>query len=150
MAEQRHQSETTILGRRSLEQDHQALALVLRAGMSVLDVGCGTGAITVGIARAVGSEGLVLGLDRDTGMIDLAREQHGGVANLRFEVGDVLNLGLEAKFDVVSAARTLQWVSNPGLAVSGMAGEPRAGELLWCSITTTARIDGSLKRLRSF
>ena len=33
----------------------------------------------------------------------------------------MLNLGLEAKFDVVSAARTLQWVSDPGLAVSGMA-----------------------------
>ncbi len=130
MAEQGHQSETTILGRRSLEQDHARLAEVLKAEMSVLDVGCGTGAITVGIARAVGSKGLVVGLDRDTGMVDLAREQHSGVANLRFEVGDILNLELEENFDVVAAARTLQWVSNPGLAVSAMTKSTRSGGLV--------------------
>ena len=98
--------------------------------MSVLDVGCGTGAITVGIARAVGSGGLVVGLDRDAGMIDLAREQHGGEANLRFEVGDVLDLASKESFDVVAAARTLQWVSNPGLAVSGMANVTKSGGMV--------------------
>lgn len=95
--------------------------------MSVLDVGCGTGAITVGIARAVGGEGLVVGIDRDAGMIDLAREQHGGETNLRFEVGDALDLVSKESFDVVAAARTLQWVSNPGLAVSGMAKVTKSG-----------------------
>ena len=98
--------------------------------MSVLDVGCGTGAITVGIARAVGSGGLVVGLDRDTGMIDLAREKHGGETNLRFEVGDVLDLASKERFDVVAAARTLQWVSNPGLAVSGMANVTKSGGMV--------------------
>ena len=54
--------------------------------MAVLDVGAGTGAITAGIARAVGPSGTVLGIDRDETMVRLAREHHAGVANLAFEL----------------------------------------------------------------
>lgn len=60
--------------------------------MSVLDVGCGTGAITAGMARIVGPEGHVLGLDRDESLLALARREHQSVQNLSFQNGDVLLL----------------------------------------------------------
>ena len=120
MNAQFHQSDPRILGRRTLEQDHRVLAARLAPGLSVLDIGCGTGAITAGIARAVGSQGFVLGLDRDAGLLDIARREHGHNQNLRFEPGDATSLAIEDKFDVVTAARTVQWISDPGLAIARM------------------------------
>ena len=46
MSQQHHQSDPRVLSRRSLEQDHRVLAKLLQPGLAVLDVGCGTGAIT--------------------------------------------------------------------------------------------------------
>jgi ubiquinone/menaquinone biosynthesis C-methylase UbiE len=51
------------LPQRSLETSHRRLAELLRPGMAVLDVGCGAGAITRGIAEAVAPGGHALGLD---------------------------------------------------------------------------------------
>jgi SAM-dependent methyltransferase len=103
-----------------LERDHRVLAQLLRPGLAVLDIGCGTGAITAGIARAVGPEGFVLGVDRDAGHIELAREEHGAQENLHFEDGDATSLDYRARFDIVTAARTLQWIADPLRALSAM------------------------------
>lgn len=62
--------------------------MVLARGMSVLDVGCGTGAITKGIAEAVGPNGTVVGVDRDQGLIARARAHCHLLSNLRFEEGE--------------------------------------------------------------
>jgi SAM-dependent methyltransferase len=120
MHAQSHQSDTRILGRRTLQRDHTHLAKLLRPGLSVLDVGCGTGAITVGIARAVGAGGLVVGVDRDAGLLEAARQAHQGIANLEFELADATELPFQARFDIVTAARTLQWIGEPGKAVARM------------------------------
>jgi SAM-dependent methyltransferase len=42
------------------------------------------------------------------------------IPNLRFECGDVTTLTFREQFDIVSAARTLQWIADPALAVSKM------------------------------
>jgi len=42
------------------------------------------------------------------------------VPNLEFESGDATTLRFRAQFDVVTAARTLQWIAEPALAVSKM------------------------------
>ena len=127
MSAQAHTSDTRILDRRTLARDHRRLAATLRPGMAVLDVGAGTGAITADIARAVGPSGSALGIDRDESMIRLARERHGDVANLAFEQRDVLELGDEARFDVVTAARALQWIERPALALERMYAATRPG-----------------------
>jgi SAM-dependent methyltransferase len=93
---------------------------MLRPGLSVLDVGCGGGAITAGIAKAVGLQGLVVGVDRDEANLELARREHPAIPNLRLELGDVTSLTFHAQFDIVTAARTLQWISDPGLAILKM------------------------------
>jgi ubiquinone/menaquinone biosynthesis C-methylase UbiE len=130
MPAQAHRSDPRILGRRTLQRDHRYLAARLRPGLAVLDVGCGTGAITSGIAKAVGPQGCVVGVDRDPGLLEIALREHGNLPNLRFELGDATNLGICSQFDIVTAARTLQWIADPGLAVLNMKQAAKPAGLL--------------------
>lgn len=116
-----------ILDERSLDADHAALAALLRPGLTVLDVGCGTGAITRGIADAVSPDGRVCGIDISDGLIARAAADSGGRRNLRFEVADIREERWEAAFDVVTAARVLQWLADPERAVAAMARAARPG-----------------------
>lgn len=127
MSSQPHQSDPKVLDRRTLQRDHRVLAGLLRPGMAVLDVGCGTGAITRGIAGAVGAAGRVVGVDRDRGLIERARATHSGVAHLRFVEADLTLLDFERQFDVVTAARTLQWVADLPAAVGAMTRAAKPG-----------------------
>ena len=130
MGGQQHRSDPRILGRRTLERDHSRLAGLLRPGLSVLDIGCGTGAITAGIARAVGPGGQVAGIDRDQALIDLARAEHAGLTNLTFECGDVTAMTFRERFDIVTAARTLQWIADPAGAILKMRQAAKPGGLI--------------------
>jgi SAM-dependent methyltransferase len=100
--------------------------------MTVLDVGCGTGAITADIAKAVGPEGLALGIDRDEANLAIAMQEHPGIKNLHFETADILTLDtgnrFTSRFDIVTAARTIQWISEPERAIVQMkqAAKPEA------------------------
>lgn len=127
MGEQSHRSDYRVLNRRRLERDHPRLAEILEPGMVVLDVGCGTGAITAGIAKKVGAAGRVVGVDRDDALLASARQEHEGIENLSFERADALSLNFDACFDIVTAARTLQWVSEPGLAIGQMTRAVKTG-----------------------
>jgi SAM-dependent methyltransferase len=130
MGNQQHQSDPRVLDRRRLSTDHRTLAGLLVPGMAVLDVGCGTGAITKGIAEAVGPGGVVVGVDRDQGMIDRARAHCAAFANLSFERVDAMDLAYDARFDVVTAARTLQWVADPQVVVRRMTQAAKPGGLV--------------------
>jgi SAM-dependent methyltransferase len=130
MARQIHQSDPVVLSRRALKRDNRHLAALLRPGMSVLDVGCGTGAISAGIAARVAPDGLVIGADKDGSLLALARSTHAQSPNLSFEQCDILSLPFDARFDVVSAARTVQWVSAPAEAIVQLRNSARPGGLV--------------------
>ena len=130
MSAQSHRSDPRILGRRTLEQDHRILAGLLRPGLSVLDVGCGVGAITVGIAKAVAPGGCVLGIDRDESLLAIAREASADIPNLTLVCGDATELDRNQQFDIVTAARTLQWIALPERAVRSMARATKPGGLV--------------------
>src|SRR5579884_2857035 len=127
MAAQSHRSDPRILGRRTLARDHRHLVGLLRPGIMVLDVGCGTGSITAGIADAVGPDGQVVGVDRDETLLSIAREQY---CHLRFESGDAASLPYRGTFDIVTAARTLQWIAEPKRAIASMKQAAKGGGML--------------------
>jgi ubiquinone/menaquinone biosynthesis C-methylase UbiE len=75
----------------------------LSPGMDLLDVGCGPGTITLGLAQAV-APGHVTGIDHDAPHIEGARAlaETRGITNVTFEVGDALLLPFEdGTFDAV-------------------------------------------------
>lgn len=113
---------------RSLAADNPGLADRLRPGMSVLDVGCGSGAITRDIAAAVSPSGAVVGIDVSAELIASAQD-HAAVPGLGFEVADVTALPDEhlGRYDLVCAARVLQWLADPATALRGMVAAARAG-----------------------
>jgi ubiquinone/menaquinone biosynthesis C-methylase UbiE len=117
----------TILNARSLATAHQRLAALLKPGMLVLDVGCGTGAITRGIAAAVAPHGRVLGLDVHAALVGEAARAHRHTPGLSFAVSDVYSLPCAAAFDIVSAARVLQWLAQPQIALHQMAASAKPG-----------------------
>ncbi len=65
-----------------------------RAASTVVDVGCGCGATTVEIARAVGPSGRVIGIDVSSPMLALAAERLSKFANTTCLVGDAAALPL--------------------------------------------------------
>ena len=97
--------------------------------MDILDVGCGTGAITADIAKAVGPDGMALGIDRDDANLAIAVQEYGGIRNLRFEAADILTLGerFNNKFDIATAARTIQWIGEPERAILHMTKAAKPG-----------------------
>lgn len=103
--------------------------MALRATDRVLDVGCGSGSITREIARNL-PKGSVIGVDREPKHIDFARRKAAaeGIENIRFEVGDALNLPFDTgSFDVVWSKLLLQWVKEREVALREFVRVTRPG-----------------------
>jgi ubiquinone/menaquinone biosynthesis C-methylase UbiE len=97
--------------------------------MTVLDVGCGPGSITIEIAEQV-APGLVTGVDRSASALleahVAAQDKH--VDNVDFTVGDALSLPFPSNtFDVAHAHHVLHHVSDPVLALREMERVVRPG-----------------------
>ncbi len=95
----------------------------------VLDVGCGPGTITAGLAARV-PDGHVVGLDSEPTVLEEARAllEAAGRGNLRFEAGDVYGLRFgNDSFDVVHAHQLLQHLADPVAALVEMRRVCRAG-----------------------
>ncbi len=89
------------------------------AGESVLDVGCGCGATSLELARRVGPEGTVLGLDLSEVMLALARERAEGLDHLRFEHGDAQIYPFEARSaDLLFSRFGVMFFADPAAAFS--------------------------------
>jgi ubiquinone/menaquinone biosynthesis C-methylase UbiE len=110
----------SVLDQRSLEASNANLLTVLQPGQRVLDVGCGSGAITAGIAAQVGADGLVTGIDRSLELIGQARQKFEQVENLGFEAVDILDYAPGVRYDVITTARTLQWIADPVVVIRKM------------------------------
>jgi len=102
---------------RTAENSAAFLLPHLRPDDAVLDVGCGPGTITAGLARRAGR---VIGVDMSAEMVerssDLAARE--GLANAGFEVASAYDLPFGGgAFDVVYAHQLLQHLADPVAAL---------------------------------
>jgi len=104
---------------RTAENSAAYLLPHLRAGQSLLDVGCGPGTITADLALLV-APGETVGMDTAADVVAQAQEHAAGLGleNLRFEVGDLFAVGYpDASFDVIHLHQVLQHTGDPVAAL---------------------------------
>ncbi len=102
----------------------------LDPGAAVLDMGCGPGTITVGLARRART---VVGVDASAEMVDSARRHAAEVdaGNASFEVGSVYDLPYpDGSFDVVYAHQVMQHLADPVRALGEARRVLRPGGLV--------------------
>lgn len=94
----------------------------LERGEQVLDVACGTGIVARRAAPQVGTDGRVVGLDVNEGMLEVARTAADDLEPvIAWHRGDALDLPFsDATFDVVFCQQGLQFISGRGAALREM------------------------------
>jgi ubiquinone/menaquinone biosynthesis C-methylase UbiE len=101
--------------------DRLVAELAPAAGEHALDVGCGRGAVTFGLARAVGQSGHVTGLDLAPGMIErlTADVAQRGLPQVDLHLMDASAPALPAaSFDLLAASLVLFFLPDPAGALA--------------------------------
>jgi len=116
-------------------------AVVANGASRVLDVGCGTGATTLAIARALGGRGACTGVDVSEPMLQVARERaaHDGVA-ADFIHADAQSHDFAAGgFDAVVSRFGVMFFADPVAAFANLRRAVRPGGALHCITWRDAR-----------
>lgn len=96
-------------------------AAALRPGERVLDVACGTGAVTRLAAARVGDRGSVVGLDVNPGMLEVARSVTPSIASIEWCESSAEEMPLpDDAFDVVLCQMGLQFIPDKLAALREM------------------------------
>jgi SAM-dependent methyltransferase len=115
---------------RTAENSAAYLLPHLKPHMRILDVGCGPGTITAGLADRV-PKGQVTGIDTAPDVLDKAREAAGDRTNVDFTTGDVYALDYpDDTFCVVHAHQVLQHLGDPVKALREMRRVCKPGGLV--------------------
>ncbi|HXA22014.1 MAG TPA: methyltransferase domain-containing protein [Acetobacteraceae bacterium] len=123
-------------------RNEESLALLLAClrlagGEHVLEIGCGTGAVTLPLAQAVGAHGRVVAVDISEPMLEVARQRvdASGVHNVMLLSGDAQVLAFEqAAFDVATSRMGVMFFADPVAAFRNIAGalKPRGRFVFAC------------------
>ena len=123
-----------LLRRRSAATHAFHLLPLLKPGMRMLDIGCGSGSISIGLADAI-APGEFYGIDIEESQIKMASAaaMAGNHSNTKFQTGNALNLGFEdGFFDVVHAHAVLMHVSDTKGFLSEVKRVLKPGGLISC------------------
>lgn len=106
-------------------------ALDVRAGQTVVDLGCGPGTDLATLAEEVGPAGTVLGVDHDPRMVTEASRRFADRRNVEVRAGDVQDLPLaDASVDRARVDRVLQHLPAPARAFAEARRVLRPGGIL--------------------
>ena len=100
-----------------------------RAGETLLDVGCGCGDTSLELARRVGPEGEVLGLDISGPMLEVARRRaaEAGAEGLEVRQADAQTAALPGGRDAVFSRFGVMFFSDPAAAFANLRRSLRPG-----------------------
>src|SRR5205807_1801461 len=104
--------------------------LRLAGGESVLEIGCGTGAVTLPLAKAVGEHGRVVAVDISDPMLGVARQHVAEAAarNVTLQLGDAQVLALEpAAFDIATSRMGVMFFADPVAAFRNIGNALKPG-----------------------
>ncbi len=112
-------------------------------GERILDLGCGTGALTAAIAER-GAE--VLGIDSSPEMVEQARRRYPA---LRFDVTDGREFSFPLQFDAIFSNAALHWMSPPERVVESVRRALRPGGRLVAEFGGKGNVRAILEALRA-
>jgi SAM-dependent methyltransferase len=117
--------------RRNQESTALLLArLGLTGGENVLEIGCGTGALTLPLAAAVGDHGRIVAVDISEPMLGVARQrvEERGLHNVNLLLGDAQVFEFEpAAFDLATSRMGVMFFANPTAAFRNIGGALKPG-----------------------
>jgi SAM-dependent methyltransferase len=117
--------------RRNQESTALLLArLGITGGENVLEIGCGTGAVTAPLAAAVGDNGRLVAVDICEPMLGVARQrvEERGLHNVKLLLGDAQTFEFEpAAFDLATSRMSVMFFANPTAAFRNIGGALKPG-----------------------
>jgi ubiquinone/menaquinone biosynthesis C-methylase UbiE len=116
-------------------RNRESLALLLArigdvAGKSVLEIGCGAGALTLPLAAAVGEAGRLVAVDIAEPMLGAVRQRiaERGLRNVALNLGDAQVFAFEsAAFDLATSRMGVMFFADPTAAFRNIKGALRPG-----------------------
>jgi SAM-dependent methyltransferase len=107
--------------------------LGLSGGERVLEIGCGTGALTLPLAEAVGEHGRVVAVDISEPMLGAARQKvaERGLRNVTLHSGDAQVFAFKpAAFDLATSRMGVMFFADPAEAFRNIKGALKPGARL--------------------
>jgi ubiquinone/menaquinone biosynthesis C-methylase UbiE len=101
----------------------------LQPGMRVLDIGCGSGDVSLLVAEMVGPTGSVVGIDRSPAAVTLARDRAraAGQPGITFHEAAAENYAGPAPFDLAIGRYILMHQADPAVMIRAAASHVRMG-----------------------
>lgn len=96
------------------EKIREILSLIeIKKGMKILDLGTGTGVLLPYLSELVGVQGMVVGIDQSSGMLNQAIKKYGDLSNVRLLKGDFEKDEIEGSYDIIFLYSVYPHVHNP-------------------------------------
>jgi len=92
----------------------------IKKGVSILDLACGTGAVTKKILDKIGNSGYVIGADASVTAINIAKKWNGKKSNLDFINIDAEKFNFYHKFDIITCQYALFFFPNAQKALKNV------------------------------